>query len=276
MIFKKDPKLKYTDMCIYIDNHIYSGDYDPELVYQYLYFLVYMLSSKRKYFTKISEYEDFSLWCARRIYIKLTIPKKETPSGRNRPVKSILNWLKKSLWFQLCYYRQENFQETIQGDYYSLGNYYSSSLESNNNTIIISKMMDLFSEIPSMLKRELNKSPYKSNPVYYNRVYISCLLNLIYEITPSNTSVDKLEKKMERDLNTTIVDIKDKDKKEEILLWGLENNLAPYIKMLNRNIKKELESEIKDIMKLRYTEEEKQDLIMSGYSDANLSSLEEY
>lgn len=29
-------KLKYTDMCIYIDNHIYTKDYNPDKVFYYL------------------------------------------------------------------------------------------------------------------------------------------------------------------------------------------------------------------------------------------------
>lgn len=33
---RKPANLKYTDMAIYIDTHIYTNDYDEEKVYQYL------------------------------------------------------------------------------------------------------------------------------------------------------------------------------------------------------------------------------------------------
>ena len=43
----KDKKIKYTDMCIYIDNNINKPDADVEKIYDYLVKISYMLASKK-------------------------------------------------------------------------------------------------------------------------------------------------------------------------------------------------------------------------------------
>ena len=60
MIYKKPKGVKYTDMAIYIDNHIYSEDCDDDLVFQYLYHLVNMFAYKHKFFNRAEYYDDFS------------------------------------------------------------------------------------------------------------------------------------------------------------------------------------------------------------------------
>lgn len=60
---KKKFKVRPVDMCIYIDDHIYN-DYDPNLVFEYLYDLFYSLSMKKRFFSKESDYDQYSLYGA--------------------------------------------------------------------------------------------------------------------------------------------------------------------------------------------------------------------
>ena len=39
MIYKKPKGVKYTDMAIYVDKHVYEDDCDDEMIFQYLYHL---------------------------------------------------------------------------------------------------------------------------------------------------------------------------------------------------------------------------------------------
>ena len=49
MVFSND-NIKYVDMAIYIDSHIYEKNFDEEKIYLYLCDLVYMLASKKRFF----------------------------------------------------------------------------------------------------------------------------------------------------------------------------------------------------------------------------------
>ena len=70
-VYKKPKNLKYTDMAIYIDTHIYTNDCDDELVFKYLYFLCMMLAYKAKYFDSYQKYNDFAVSAATTIYLRL-------------------------------------------------------------------------------------------------------------------------------------------------------------------------------------------------------------
>ena len=70
MFFEK-PKVRYVDMCMYIDDHVYTDDYDQTLVYQYLYHIILMLAIKRDYFSSSKVTEDFSLYAASTSYVRL-------------------------------------------------------------------------------------------------------------------------------------------------------------------------------------------------------------
>ena len=98
MLFEKDPKTRYVDMAIYIDNHIYSGDFDEELVYQYLYFLVYMLAKKKRYFSSEKVYDDFAIWFATKMYVRLTDPRQFDENEKLDKITSVLNYIKGILY----------------------------------------------------------------------------------------------------------------------------------------------------------------------------------
>ena len=117
MIYKKDPKVKYTDMCIYIDEHIYSGNFDEEKVYKYLYLIISMLAHKGKYFYRAEDYENFSLYMATHIYKRLTNPKQFQVDENGKPklekIKSILNYIKKIINPIRINYQQEFYDQSI-------------------------------------------------------------------------------------------------------------------------------------------------------------------
>ena len=74
MIYKK-PNIKYTDMCIYIDNHIYTDDCDDVKVFEYIFHIITMLSHQASYFKSTADYEDFALQGASRVFMRLKNPK---------------------------------------------------------------------------------------------------------------------------------------------------------------------------------------------------------
>ena len=71
MTYTRPKDVTITAMCIYIDDHIYNGDYNEELVFEYLYHIVYSLSCKDKFFSRFEDYDAFALFCATKIFMRL-------------------------------------------------------------------------------------------------------------------------------------------------------------------------------------------------------------
>mgnify|MGYP003328814068 CR=1 FL=1 len=63
-LFKKPKDVRFVDMAIWIDEHIYDEDCDMDKAFTYMYLLAYMLASKAKYFKNINDYDGFAYFLA--------------------------------------------------------------------------------------------------------------------------------------------------------------------------------------------------------------------
>ena len=72
MTYAKPAGVSYTQMAIYIDEHIYSDNKDEEKLYTYMYHLAIMLATKGAYYSSAEEYDQFGLFCATRLYLRYT------------------------------------------------------------------------------------------------------------------------------------------------------------------------------------------------------------
>ena len=115
MFFEK-PKVRYVDMCIYIDDHIYTDDYSAELVYQYLYHIITMIAIKRDYFRARHDIEDFSLYASSWYFMRLTDERQFGDNPTLDTVKSILNYVKRTLFTLKRLYCKKHFREQELSD----------------------------------------------------------------------------------------------------------------------------------------------------------------
>ena len=275
MIFQKDPKTRYVDMAIYIDHHIYTGEYDPDLVYQYLYFLVYMLSKKKKYFFNEKSYDDFSIWLATKMYVRLTDPRQFDDSEKLDKITSILNYIKGILYAKKIEFNQQDDYQTVLGKFNSkyiqdfdddaLSDYYRPTIESRNNDLIRQSVVELLELVPQMFQKELKKSPYKNNEIYMNNLYLSCLLTFIKSTTPSNAQLNKLDKVISKHTSADISKISS-GINTELVLWGVPEYLSDYVKLIYNRVRDKLVDEIKDsVSKYALTPTELEAVINSNY-----------
>ena len=111
------PPIKYTDMAIYIDSHIYTDDCDDEKVFIYLYHLALMLAHKNKLFRRSEYYEDFALTFAEDTYMRLKNPKQEMLKEDGTPkmykLTSVLNYMKKTLNGRRVAFEQEKYSQSF-------------------------------------------------------------------------------------------------------------------------------------------------------------------
>lgn len=278
MIFEKDPKTRYVDMAIYIDDHIYSGDFDPELVYQYLYFLIYMLAKKKRYFESEKTYDDFSIWLATKMYVRLTDPRQFGDEPKLDTVTSILNYLKKILFAKKVEYNSTIEYQTVLGRFNSkyikdfdddaLIDYYRPTIASRNNDIIKENLFYIFETIPQLFRKRLSKSPYKSDKVMLENLYLSCLLTFIKSTTVPNDQLARVDKLRGADHFNVDVSRNLKMGSTEVVLWKVPSYLSDYVKFVYGRVRDELVDDIRDVVS-KYTLDDKEltDVVNANYEN---------
>ena len=115
MLYKK-PNLKYTEMAIFEDEHAYlenNTDEVENLIFEYIYHITNMLAHTGKYFTSAKMYDDFNVYVATRAYLRLKNPKQFKEDSSVKKIKSILNYLKRTLPFAKIDFQKENFAQTV-------------------------------------------------------------------------------------------------------------------------------------------------------------------
>ena len=113
-----NPNIKYTDMCIYIDAHAYEEDRNDDLIFEYLYHITKMLAHKSNYFNKPKYYDDFGIYAAGKLFLRLINPKQfdinpDTGLPRLTKIKSILNYAKTKIYPLKVEFEQENYYQML-------------------------------------------------------------------------------------------------------------------------------------------------------------------
>lgn len=291
MIYKKDPKIKYTDMCIYIDTHIYSGDYDEEKVYKYLYFIISMLAHKAKFFKKAEDYENFSLYMATHIYNRLTNPKQFQLDENGKPkiekIKSVLNYIKKIINPIRINYQQEFYDQSISVVSDSEAKYYeqfslANKLSQNTSYESMRAFNDCFEDIVLTIRKFLEKNlPYKKDTKVWQNIYLSCLLSFINSITISNAERNRINalatdfkkiKALEK-----VYEVQSRDE-NQIILYHIDPKLKDFIVVLMRRLKSAIAKDLSIALHTYITSDENLKNILFSEINGNkeFDSGEEY
>ena len=243
MQWKKDANLKYTDMCIYIDENIPNivGGKHPEIentVYNYLWLLVKALAIKKRMFQNFSDYDGYAFYSASRLYFALKknyLNQGKTIKGKLiRPIKSCLNYTKALLYPMKIEYQREAFNEILSEEAVSKKfdafNYKQKLKEAalgeqSLNTQISFYIQDVIKNLDTILDRVLVKSPFTPGSLDYKKLKITVLLNCIQDI------------KTKKNLGTEL---------SIFYLWKLPKSLSDYVRILIKEFYTQLKVEIMD------------------------------
>ena len=245
--WKKDPKLKYTDLCVFIDANIdkiaVAGEY-PEIenqVYNYLWLLVKALAIKKCMFNNFSDYDGYATHAANRLFFALRknyLNQGKTIKGKQiRPIKSCLNYTKALLYPMKVEYQNEAFREIITEEFVSKkfdSFLYKEKLKAAANAAqgVTEKfrlyLKDSLSGISAILDKVLKNSLFVTNPTIYKKLKISLLLNTLKSL--------KLKKRLDSERPTVIV-------------WKLPKSMSGYVRVLLKEFYTELKLEILDCHK---------------------------
>ena len=257
MFFEK-PNVRYVDMCIYIDNNIYSGEYDQKTVFQYLYHIILMLTLKRDYFNNAKIREDFSIYAASIYYMRLTDERQFCNDSSIAPIKSILNYIRKTLYSIRREYVNKYSPEldtTTDSDFISLDNdafsmYVCSKIDFTSKFEFDSYL----SSVDTIVRDTLKTIPYKKSTSEWNNIYISCMLSFLNSITLSNKDIRRLNNfKRPNSLNDDLLNfLYQKERSNSTILFHLPNSMYNYITILTNKIRHRLSKDLSQVLHTQF------------------------
>lgn len=254
MTYKKNPNMKYTDMCIYFDANIYKADRDDNILYQYLYHVCYMLASKGRYFKYFEDYDIFALYSSTRLYLRYPSKDKCADTPPEKKIKSILNYTKATIYPLKVDYQRENFAQTrIYGDkgqMESLVNITKQYIQKNYSHGIVETLFDTFKTLPEIIRNRIKDTPYKNDILVSKRLYMSCLLTFINSMTLSNDKIKKISNKRNiADKEDLYIKSLQRERQDAVMTWHLDDSFKDYVRVLTNKIRRDIENEIANTQK---------------------------
>ena len=249
-MFFERPDVRYVDMCIYIDEHIYKGDYDQTTVYQYLYHIIRMLSIKRAYFDSSKLTDDFSIYAASSYFMRLLDERQFGDKPTIEPIRSILNYIRKTLYS----IRREYVNKYLPENELSLDIEYL-NIDAESFDLYVSNKVDFMGKfefgnylesVDKIVKNSLKSLPYKVNTPIWTNIYISCMLSLLSSITLKNRDVKRLNNfKRPNSLNENLLnELYLNERYNSTILYHLDDSMYNYIMVLTNKIRHKLSQEL--------------------------------
>jgi hypothetical protein len=227
----KPQNMKYTDLCIYIDKKVYERDEngnpialrklnDEETikVYNYLYALIYALSMKKRLFNSKDDYDLFCIEATTDIFVRLEKPDQDFTyqCEHNKPIKSILNYVKGALAFMAMTWRASNYAEILKPESEFEDNEHEGVKKLENKRQAIKKYLyeqasadysrdkseaytELLNNIPCYIKKSLENSIYKNNKLKKHQILLSeyiTISNCLTLDSKKNKYSDEKKKKL--------------------------------------------------------------------------------
>lgn len=271
MLWKKENGIKYTEMCMFIDENvpkIVNPGENPDLenkIYNYLWLLVKALAIKKCMFTDFKDYDMYAFYSANRLFFALR--KNQLNQGKVikgkliRPIKSCLNYTKALLYPMKIEYQRESYREIIEEEFVSKKFDAFTYQEQLKNDVkadhkvsldFYKYLKDVFSRTGLLLDRILEKSPFKRNSQEYTNLKISLLLSSLHIL--------KTKQKLILD-NSGVV------------LWHLPKSMTGYIKVLLKEFFMEIKREIMDCYKVADMDDSTLECILQANTQASLGGI---
>ena len=263
--YNKPKNIRYVDMAIYIDENVRKEDADDELIFEYLYHLAKMLAYKRSFFKESQKYEDFSIYLASKMLIRL-----KRTDEKVAPIKSILNYMKNVLYPEKVLFERENYKENILTNAEDIDN--DSFRESLVRMVDELKIVDFklyFDNIPKTIYSYVSKIPHKDK-AYIENIYISCLLSLLQSMTLSKTNKLRVENLM-RSNKLTFVKLNNiyaAEKENSKVYYHVDPKDKQLVDVLVNKLRHIISVDLSSILHENVGSNYSQDVLMSAvYSD---------
>lgn len=197
MLFDRIEDLKIVDMCKYVDENVYRDDLtenDKNLIFKYLYFIVYSISKAHKILYYESDYDNFAMYLAEWLYFRLVNNEQNLP-----PIKSVKNYIDTVLLKRKIRWQLSEKYNTVFDDYLTEDdnkkktfdvNAYVSKLrdevDSTNTVILSNDIKKEIKDLPILIDKVVEKTAYTLDEQVKHNLSISIMLTFINSLNKKN------------------------------------------------------------------------------------------
>lgn len=279
------PGLTFTKMAMYFDEHINDKERDDGLLYQYVYHLVYMRARQKNYFQSYTDYDDFALYAASKIYLRAIKQPLEDSDSKTKPIKSILNYTKAVLYPLKVDFQKETYEEIINpnidnrinGD--KLLNNMHDAIQSDYQWGLFEEIFSQLESLPRYIEEVVQESPYKNDVLTARRLYMSILISFLKGITISNPGLEKVKKREDKNLKTDGVVLKmlEKERENSTTVWRLKDSMLNYVEVLTNRVRKKFGQDLIELSQsFLLNDAELESVVMSAYQGDSRDNNEEF
>ena len=281
MTYQKPADLTYTDMCIYFDNNIYKSNRDDTLLFQYLYHVIYMLASKSRYFREFSDYDDFAIYAASRLYMRYPSAETCEQTELEKRLRSVLNYTKATIYPLKVDYQKEFFSQIYsynEDNFETFVNITKENIQSDYNEELSDSIVDVLKQLPKIIKNRIDETPYRNNPALCKKLYMSSLLTFINSLTLSDKDIKKIEKKKSiKEKEDLYIRSLKREREDSIIVWHLDDSYKDYIKILNNKIRRDADKELTETKtSFNLSDSELEGVMMTAFSNTGGLYEEDY
>lgn len=282
--FKKPGNVKYTDMCIYIDKHVYTEDADDEKIFEYLYHVINMLAHQGGYFKNAQYYDEFAMSGATRVFLRLRNPKQflkesgDDTQTQLKPIKNVLDYIKSIMYPMKVQFEQENYQQNSAYDrgkkevVYEIQNDFRQSLEESIDALSLVEFNLYLADVAKTARAFMEQIPTAKYSAEWMNIYTSVLLSFLNSITFNNANKQKIMTMKEiLKQNPEVLDrLYKKERKDCIILYHLDEKYRAYVTVLYNRLRHLLAKDLSASLK-KYIPSEinAKNLLMSSLEEEN-------
>ena len=267
----------YARMAIVFDYEFYEDDRNDTKLYQYLYFIFYMLACKKMYFpNKFDDYDGYALYASREIYMRAIKFQK-----KGVRIKSILNYAKAVLYSMKVNYQNETFRTVINPkvvpfDSDSYHDRLKANIQADYDKGKSEEVIAALGMVPNAIRAAVDGTPYAADALMRDRLYKSCLVTYINWVTLPNKYAEKA-KSMD---DQKTIKLLNKEAACAPILIGLDADMSDYVSLLCRKAKSSVVKAITETssgfdLDDSYVDAIIQDLFSTGNVDDHNGEMEE-
>lgn len=246
MIYRKPNNVSYTNMCIFIDNTVYSQSRDDDKIFEYLYHILKMLAVNNCLCSSQEEYEDFAIFAASRVFTRLI------RLEGTKPVKSVLNYCKASIQFLRVDFEYFEGRVHPSPDKFDTETNYNFEhiLSKRLDSLEVAEFRLMLKDISSMVRFHMKNLPFVEKTNEYLNVYTSIVLTLLNRLTFSRKARSRMEKlqKSNRVRDRELRQLFHREKYDDVVLFHLPDSMEGYIDVVVRQVMHNLAKELSEAL----------------------------
>lgn len=276
---EKKKKVRYVDMCKYVDDNILNPNADVALIYDYLVRIARMLAVKRRFFKESEYYDQFSHFLATIVYTRMSTHRQfldpSTEHQRNgwlSPIKSCLNYMKQIIYARKCAFCDQEFNFTTQKNNLEESEAYKaynvSSIFGQSTDLLKVEIESYFNSLDKTIFKIVKDSVYGNDKKLVWQLYSAVLLVLLDSVTlpnvyskkPTNVSINQFN-----NMHDILGRLRLKESDRNVSAYGVDCKYRDYVLYLATKVKETIISDIKSLhLDYEYSDDLLDDILMSN------------